>query len=92
MESGRKSKTVSLKVNEVVWQSFCNTAVEMGISKSKLFSDIFFSNYTIDREKTAGNLVELMESVHELERKYGEKEVQRIREAGEKICRSLLIR
>lgn len=92
MSSERKSRTVSLKVYESVWEQFRSAAEERGISKSKLFSDLVFANCYIDREKTAGNLVELMNSVHEMEMKYGVEEVQRIREAGEKICQSLLIR
>lgn len=92
MSSERKSRTVSLKVYESAWTQFSSTADERGISKSKLFSDMVFTNYYIDREGTAGNLVELMDGIYELEMKYGVEEVQRIREAGEKICQSLLIR
>ncbi len=83
---------MSLKVKEGTWKRFCDVAAEKDISKSKLFSDMVFSNYIIDREQAAANLVELMDSVSELESVYGVQKVQRVRKAGERICQSLLIR
>ncbi len=90
MSNENKTKTVSLKVNVRDWEQFNDTAKKRGISKSRLFSDFVYANCYIDKQEVIMEVVNLMECINVLR---GECDSYKdLREAGGKLCRSLLIK
>lgn len=91
MKEQQKMRQVSVKIPLRQYQYFNNMASEKGISKSQLFSEMIQTEYYISRKEVTTNTVELMDAIHDLDGKCDDYLYEKVREAGEKLCQSLLI-
>lgn len=67
MKEQKGIKAVTMKVNVEMWERFCETATKREKSKSGLFSDMVYTDYCIDRQEVAKNMVNLMDCVNNLD-------------------------
>lgn len=92
MKEQKGIKAVTMKVNVEMWERFCETATKREKSKSGLFSDMVYTDYCIDRQEVAKNMVNLMDCVNNLDGVCDSALFNNLKKAGEDLCQSLLIK
>lgn len=71
--------------------SFCQMKEQYGKNSSELVRGMIDAGYYINRQEVTANAVRLMDSIHRLEGVCDRNNYERVKKAGEDVCRSLLI-